>query len=240
VDDETDDQAMNIVVLQADDRQFGLVVEGVTDTEEIVVKPLGKQLKGIPTFAGATIMGDGRLALILDVLGLAQRARVVTENRDRAAVASSSTTGTADDAAQSLVVLRVGDTGRVALPLSSVARLEEFERTRVEHGSGQDVVQYRGEILPLVDVARALGLPAASSETELLQVVVHTESGRSVGLVVEEIVDIVQEHVSVAAVAARKGLLGSAVVQGRVTDLLDAQAVIAGQGLVAAALPIGA
>ena len=234
------DQAMNIVVLQADDRQFGLVVEGVTDTEEIVVKPLGKQLKGIPTFAGATIMGDGRLALILDVLGLAQRARVVTENRERAAVATSTSTGTAADTAQSLVVLRVGDEGRVALPLSSVARLEEFERSRVEHGSGQDVVQYRGEILPLVDVARALGIPAAQGQPDLMQVVVHTESGRSVGLVVEEIVDIVEEHVTVAAVAARKGLLGSAVVQGRVTDLLDAQAVIASQGLTAPALPIGA
>jgi two-component system chemotaxis sensor kinase CheA len=239
-DDESDDGAMNIVVLQADDRQFGLVVEGVTDTEEIVVKPLGKQLKGIPTFAGATIMGDGRLALILDVLGLAQRARVVTEGRERAAVASSATTGTTDDSAQSLVVLRVGESTRVALPLSSVARLEEFERSRVEHGSGQDVVQYRGEILPLVDVARSLGVPAARTSPELMQVVVHTESGRSVGLVVEEILDIVEEHVSVAAVAARPGLLGSAVVQGRVTDLLDAKAVIDRQGLSAPALPIGA
>src|SRR6185369_16469532 len=80
---EGEDEVMNIVVLQAEDRQFGLVVEGVTDTEEIVVKPLGRQLKGIPTFAGATIMGDGRLALILDVLGLAQRAKVVSENRER-------------------------------------------------------------------------------------------------------------------------------------------------------------
>ena len=75
--------AVNIVVLQADDRHFGLVVDEINDTEEIVVKPLGKQLKGIPTFAGATIMGDGQVALILDVLGLAQRANVVSEVRDR-------------------------------------------------------------------------------------------------------------------------------------------------------------
>ena len=90
---------VNIVVLQADDRHFGLVVDEINDTEEIVVKPLGKQLKGIPTFAGATIMGDGQVALILDVLGLAQRANVVSEVRDRsvgektAEAGSGTTTG---------------------------------------------------------------------------------------------------------------------------------------------------
>src|SRR5258707_3130067 len=81
-----EDDAVNIVILQADERQFGLVVDQINDTEEIVVKPLGKQLKGLRTFAGSTIMGDGRVALILDVLGLAQRANVVTETRDRAMV----------------------------------------------------------------------------------------------------------------------------------------------------------
>jgi two-component system chemotaxis sensor kinase CheA len=234
-----EDEVMNIVVLQADDRQFGLVVEGVTDTEEIVVKPLGRQLKGIPTFAGATIMGDGRLALILDVLGLAQKAKVVTENRERATLSSVASSDSADDSTQSLVVLKVGTDARVALPLARVARLEEFPRDIVEHGSGQDVVQYRGEIMPLVDVARALGLPPGDTTSELMQVVVHTDSGRSVGLVVDEILDIVEEHVAVAAVATRKGLLGSAVVQGRVTDLLDIAAVIESQGL-ALALAKGA
>jgi two-component system chemotaxis sensor kinase CheA len=235
-----EDEVMNIVVLQAEDRQFGLVVEGVTDTEEIVVKPLGRQLKGIPTFAGATIMGDGRLALILDVLGLAQRARVVSEGRERAAVTAVSSTDAYDDSTQSLVVLRVGKDGRVALPLSRVARLEEFERSRVERGSGLDVVQYRGEILPLVDVARALGTDPAEEPPSLLQVVVHTEGGRSVGLVVDEIVDIVEEHVEVGAIAGRRGLLGSAVVQGRVTDLLDVPAVVAAQGLDVPVLARGA
>ena len=78
------DGAVNIVVLQADERQFGLVVDQINDTEEIVVKPLRKQLKTVKTFAGSSIMGDGKVALILDVLGLAQRASVVTETRDRA------------------------------------------------------------------------------------------------------------------------------------------------------------
>src|SRR5579864_4796331 len=80
----TESQSVNIVVLRADDRAFGLIVDEINDTEEIVVKPLSKQLKSINTYAGATIMGDGRVALILDVLGLAQRANVVNEVRDRA------------------------------------------------------------------------------------------------------------------------------------------------------------
>jgi two-component system chemotaxis sensor kinase CheA len=236
----SDDDVMNIVVLQADDRQFGLVVEGVTDTEEIVVKPLGRQLKNIPTFAGATIMGDGRLALILDVLGLAQRAKLVSENRERATLAASTANGAGADSTQSLVVLRIGGDGRVALPLARVARLEEFERSRVERGSDCDVVQYRGEILPLVDVAQALGRPRAPADSELLQVVVHSEGGRSVGLVVDEIVDIVEEQVDVTVVAARSGLLGSSVVQGKVTDLLDVDAVVDSHGLASPALAKGA
>ena len=89
VDKKEDNDKVNIVVLQADERQFGLVVEGVRDTEEIVVKPLSQQLKGIPAFSGSTIMGDGKVALILDVMGLAQSARVVTQNRERARLESS-------------------------------------------------------------------------------------------------------------------------------------------------------
>jgi two-component system chemotaxis sensor kinase CheA len=77
-------EVVNIVVLQTDGQQFGLVVDDINDTQEIVVKPLGSQVKDVPAFAGATIMGDGRVALILDVLGLAQRAKVVSEARDRA------------------------------------------------------------------------------------------------------------------------------------------------------------
>jgi two-component system chemotaxis sensor kinase CheA len=134
----------------------------------------------------------------------------------------------------------VGKYGRVALPQSRVARLDEFERSRVERGSGLDGVQYRGEILPLVDVARALGTAPADEPPSLLQVVVHTEGGRSVGLVVDEIVDIVEEHVEVGAIAGRRGLLGSAVVQGRVTDLLDVPAVVAAQGLDVPVLAKGA
>jgi two-component system chemotaxis sensor kinase CheA len=233
-------QNVNIVVLQADDRQFGLVVDAINDTEEIVVKPLGKQLKGIATFAGATIMGDGRVALILDVLGLAQQARVVTEARDRGLAEKATTAREKSKGLQTLLLFRSPDGGRMAIPLSLVARLEEFERTAVERTGRQSVVQYRGEILPLISLYSALDgegrqegdgeASEAQDGSEKIQVVVYSERGRSAGLVVDRILDIVETEEAVQAKLARKGTLGSMVTQGRVTELLDVEAILAGLG----------
>jgi two-component system chemotaxis sensor kinase CheA len=218
----TDATAVNIVVLQADDRQFGLVVEGVNDTEEIVVKPLGKELKGLSAFAGATIMGDGKVALILDVLGLAQRANVVSEVRDRNLGEEAVQRSAVDDGRRAVLLFRVRGEGRVAMPLSMVARLEEFPRDRLEYAGGRHVVQYRGRILPLIDLC---GVSADASDKEPLQVVVYSEQGRSVGLVVGQILDIVEESF-LEQPAGGQGLVGAAVIGGRVTELLDVHSAI--------------
>jgi chemotaxis protein histidine kinase CheA len=227
---------VNMVVLQADDRQFGLVVDEINDTEEIVVKPLGKQLKGIPTFAGATIMGDGQVALILDVLGLAQRANVVSEVRDRGVGEKSSEKEARHDDGESLLLLRGPDGGRMAIPLSLVARLEEFNRSSVERAEGRYVVQYRGQILPLIELSTALsecgrqfsssGPSVPGAEAEKIQVVVYTDQGRSIGLVVDRIQDIAHERVKTQRRTGRQGTVGSMVVQGRVTELLDVKGLI--------------
>ena len=126
--------AVNIVVLQADGQRFGLIVEGINDTEEIVVKPLGKQLKGTSLFAGATIMGDGRVCLILDVAGIAQHAGVVSSIAERLArdeAARDQGQGRKDERSAYLL-LRHGPQGRVAVPLSLVARLEEIPCSAIE------------------------------------------------------------------------------------------------------------
>ena len=222
-----DDEVVNIVVLQADGRTFGLVVDEINDTEEIVVKPLGKQLKGISSFAGATIMGDGKVALILDVVGLAQQANVVSETRDRAIVDDKSKNQSDADERQTLLLFTVGAGRRMAIPLSLAARLEEFPVSRIERAGSQEVVQYRGQILPLIRVAdHVAGHQAASAPSDPLQVVVYSDQGRSVGLIVAQISDIVDEVVVLQRQAAAQGLLGSAVVQGKVTDFLDVPALI--------------
>ncbi|MFN8545607.1 MAG: chemotaxis protein CheW [Candidatus Binatia bacterium] len=213
------DDAVNIVVLQTGDCLFGLVVDEVNDTEEIVVKPLSNLLKGIPAFAGATIMGDGRVALILDVVGLAQGAHVVHEASERGAVAGGSEDGTAGER-QSLLLVTVGESGRLAVPLGLVGRLEEFARTAVERVGAREVVQYRGEIMPLLRLGDVLG-EAHAAGGETLQVVVYAAGRCHVGLVVDRIVDIVEEVIVVQGHGTRPGVVGSAVIQQRVTDLLD-------------------
>ncbi len=218
---------VNIVVLKADDRHFGLVVDGVNDTEEIVVKPLSKQFKSVNVFAGATIMGDGQVALILDVLGVAQRAGVVSHLKT-ATISQADASQTQRDAQNVLTLLlfRVGDRDRMAIPLDLVARLEEFPASQIERSGDLEVVQYRGEILPLVSVADFFETPAAPAD-QPRQVIVFSEGGRSIGLIVRQILDIVSESLTVSRAATRPGVLGSAVVQQRVTDLLDVHAVIA-------------
>lgn len=217
---------INIVVLQADDRQFGLVVEGVNDTEEIVVKPLSPQLKGISAFSGATIMGDGKVALILDVIGLAQTAKVVTQNRERAQLESSEKAHAEGSEKQTLLIFGIGKEGRMAIPLSMVARLEEFKRSDVEKSGAQDVVQYRGEIMPLIYLSKIFGGNQDYAEKETMQAVVYTQNGKSVALVADKILDIVDEAITVQRGSNRKGTLGTVVVQDLVTDLLDAEAIV--------------
>jgi two-component system chemotaxis sensor kinase CheA len=222
-----EDEVINIVVLQADGRPFGLVVDEINDTEEIVVKPLGKQLKGISCFAGATIMGDGRVALILDVVGFAQHSHVVAQTRERP-VAAEMDAGVADsDKRQSLLLFNVGGKRRMAIPLAIAARLEEFPLSQIEHTGDTEVVQYRGQIMPLIRVGRYLsGAGGSDDSAEKLSVVVYSENGRSVGFVVSSINDIVEEVFTVQRHASGRGLVGSAVVQGHVTDLLDVTALI--------------
>jgi two-component system chemotaxis sensor kinase CheA len=215
-------EAASMVVLQAGDRQFGLVVDSINDTQEIVVKPLGKQLKERAEYAGATIMGDGRVALILDVLGIGQRSGVLAESRRQARAAEEQKTQPENEQ-QRLLLFRAGSFERLAIPLSLVARLEEIPQSAIERAGGCQVVQYRNRILPLVSL-RAVLEPGAAGQDQTpdpLQVVVFDDGDHSVGVVVDEILDVAEEVVTVRQKSDRDGLLGSAVVGKRVTDFLD-------------------
>jgi two-component system chemotaxis sensor kinase CheA len=214
-----DQETTFIVVLQADGRQFGLVVDEIKDTEEIVVKPLGKQLRGIPLYAGATIMGDGRVALILDANALARQAGMVSD----ASAPDGTDTTTADVERTALLVLGLSDGRRAALPLSAVDRLEQFPLHRLERIGGSEVVQYRGEILPLVRLDRALQSVGRPADADRIQVVVCQHGGHAVGFVVTEIHDIVEEELAVRTPLDSGGHQGSAVIDGHVTELIDVE-----------------
>ena len=225
-------EAVSLVVLQAEDRQFGLVVDSINDTQEVVVKPLGKQLKGLTLYAGATIMGDGRVALILDVLGIGQRSGVLAEFVEEHARASGQAKAPVEVEQQRLLLFRAGSFARLAIPLSLVSRLEEFPRSAIENAGGAQVVQYRNRILPLVSLRTVLEPNATDQDRPAhpLEVVVFNDGKSSVGMVVDQILDVAEEAVTVRQESDRIGLLGSALVGKQVTDFLDLSAVIRATG----------
>ena len=236
-----DDAVSNMVVLQADGRQFGLIVDEIKDAEEIVVKPLDRRLKALKSFAGATIMGDGLVALILDVLGLAQRAGIISEAHERTAMAPAAEETRENGELQTFLVFVGPDDARMAVPLGALARLEEFPASQVEKSGAERVIQYRGKILPLVYLhaaleerrqsARHAHVSAADSDSATLQVLVCNHEGRAVGLVVERIVDIIEDRAEVKSPATRKGVLYAAVIKDRVTELLDLEVILGGAAL---------
>jgi two-component system chemotaxis sensor kinase CheA len=223
-------EALTVVVVQADDVRFGICVDEVHDTQEIVVKPIGRQLKSLPTYAGATIMGDGRVALILDVPGIAHAHALAQHGRQVTRVAEASA---AADASTALLVLEVGGQ-RAALPLREVSRLEEFALDRIETSGDTEAVQYRDGILPLVRLAGVIGLVERARDDDQVSVVVHEFGDTRIGIVIDRVLDVVDVAVVTSEVGRRPGVLGTAVIGDRVTDLVDLDAVVAHSRLVGA------
>ena len=217
--------AISIVVLQADDREFGLIVDTINDTQEIVVKPLGSQLSALKCYAGATIMGDGRVSLILDVPGIAKLSGIISESRDYAPGEETAThAGKAEK--QMFLLFRAGSFERLAVPLSTVARLEEIPACKIERAGGGLVVQYRGDVLPLVPLAAQLGEAFTQEISDPAMVVVFEQGKHRIGLLIEQLIDIMEESVAAPRPAGHPGLLGSAIIGGKVTDLLDLHTII--------------
>ncbi len=216
--------AVDIVAIQTGGRQFGLVVDRVHDTEEIVVKALGRLFTELTTFAGATILGDGQVALILDVAGLAQRAGVPSADFGHSvtsAAPAEGITAQGEHTAQKLLVMGVGAGRRMALPLELVYRIEEFSPAVVERTDGLELVQYRDEIVPLARLSSFLGVEPARATDEVMPVVLAKLDEQTIGLVVDEIVDIVEEQVSTSGHEAWPGVVGSASISGRDTTVID-------------------
>jgi two-component system chemotaxis sensor kinase CheA len=179
-----------------------------------VVKPVAPILQGISYYAGNTILGDGGVVMILDPNGIAgeighQSAQVP----DRAPEAMRS-----NEALKRLLVFRSGDDDFKAIPLELLARLERFDLTKVEVSQGRHMIQYRGHLMPLV----SCGDPEALTEgTSSKPTLVFTDQHYSMGLVVDEIVDIVEDQLNIEVTSEGDGLLGSAIIEGRATDVID-------------------
>jgi two-component system chemotaxis sensor kinase CheA len=239
-DDEINMPGRFLAVVQGPGRQFGLAVDAVLDQQEIVVKPLPKLLSETGAYAGATLLGDGRVALILDILGIAQRAQLTSEVHDdigfqRAGLSSERSTGQ-----RTLLLLQGPDDARLAVALDQVSRLETIDLDTVESGGAHHVVQYRGEIMPLLRASEILperrtrprsGPTPPPENLKTLSVVVLGKAGRSMGLVVDDVLDVVEASGELRRLGCRAGIAGTLVVQDRVTEVLDLEWIISAAGL---------
>ena len=206
-----------VVVMQVGANVFGIVVDRVFDTEEIVVKPVAPILRHITMFSGNTILGDGSVIMILDPNGVARGAGITAEGRAEDQQTMSATVGIRSDSSTSLLLFRAGDQTPKAVPLGLVARLEDIPVERIEMSGGTPVVQYRGQLMPMVPIAGHWEAPASGRQA----VLVFTEGQRSMGLMVDEILDVVEEPLLIQPGSDRLGYLGSAVIAERVTDVID-------------------
>ena len=232
---------LKIVVLQADTCRFGLVVDSVERTEEIVVKPLHRALSVIPQLAGATVMGDGRVALILDVIGLANCAGLELEEIERHTAEQVATSERSSEH-RSLLVCELRSGRRLAVPLTEVDRLEDFPKSAIERADDREVVQYREQIMPLVSLSSAIRdtpgrePPSASTPdaTTGVKAVIISRHGQSAGIVVERILDVVQTARQIRPSTSGSGIGGSTVIDGHVTDIVDVHRVIQAAGVASA------
>jgi two-component system, chemotaxis family, sensor kinase CheA len=203
-----------IVVTQVGSQTFGIVVDSVFHTEEIVVKPMSTKLRHISMFSGNTILGDGSVIMIVDPNGIAQALGTSASSGEEEVEAQRSATAAKTI---SLLVFRAGSPELKAVPLSLVTRLEEVDCQKIELSNGRYLVQYRGHLMPLVQVNEGVRIRTDGTQPLL----VFSDGGRSMALVVDEIVDIVEDKLEIEVASQAGGTLGSAVVRGQATEIID-------------------
>jgi len=205
-----------IVVTQVGSQTFGIVVDGVFHTEEIVVKPMSTKLRHIDMFSGNTILGDGAVIMIIDPNGIAKALGASGSASHEIADENAAMRASAAEQLTSLLVFRAGSSQPKAVPLGLVTRLEEIATDKIELSNGRHMVQYREQLMPLVQMN---GVSVQTSGAQ--PILVFADDGRSMGLVVDEIIDIVEERLHIEVAGAGEGILGSAVIKGQATEVID-------------------
>src|ERR1700732_1937014 len=206
-----------IVVTQVGSQTFGIVVDGVFHTEEIVVKPMSTKLRHIDMFSGNTILGDGAVIMIIDPNGIAKALGASGAASHEIADENAASRASAADQLTSLLVFRAGSAQPKAVPLGLVTRLEEISTDKIELSNGRYMVQYRDQLMPLVQM-NGVNVQTSGSQP----ILVFADDRRSMGLVVDEIVDIVEEKLNIEVAGEQLGgILGSAVIKGQATEVID-------------------
>ena len=213
--------AMNIAVVSAGAFKYGLVVDQLHDSEEIVVKPVGRHLKKCTAYAGATIMGDGKVALILDISNLAQMAQLsaVSEASQVAKAKEEEEAARLDKVA--LLTFKNGENEHFAAPLSIVERIERIQAADIEQIGDRKVVQYRGGALPLYELSQVADLETLP-EREQQEVIVFKVKDRELGLMVTPPVDALEVQLDIDSSTLRQPAInGSMIINDHTTLLVD-------------------
>src|SRR3982751_36271 len=218
IDDGTSSAPENgfIVVTQVGSQTFGIVVDGVFHTEEIVVKPMSTKLRHIDMFSGNTILGDGAVIMIIDPNGIAKALGAAGSSAHDMNNENGAHHIGSGEQTTSLLVFRAGSSQPKAVPLGLVTRLEELPADKIEFSNGRYMVQYREQLMPLVAME---SVTIASQGAQ--PILVFSDDGRSMGLVVDEIIDIVEERLNIEVGGSSSGILGSAVIKGQATEVID-------------------
>ncbi len=206
-----------IIVTKVGEKTFGIVVDRVFDTEEIVVKPMSYRLRDNNLFSGNTILGDGSVIMIVDPNGVANKISGESFHQDKSEVVESETATMSGSQIISILLFKAGSGEPKAVPLSLVTRLEEIEVNTIESSNDRDLVQYRGKLMPLVYVDD----DAKVKESGRQPILVFTDDDHAMGLVVDEIVDIVEERLDIEVEAMKPGMVGSAVIRDVATEVID-------------------
>jgi two-component system, chemotaxis family, sensor kinase CheA len=214
--------AVNIVVVYTGALKYGLVVDELQDSEEIVVKPLGRHIKHCKGYAGATIMGDGRVALILDVAGISQMAGLTSmEGSDRAKEIAIESRANQIKDIQSLLVFRNSEEEQFAVPLGLVERIEKIKKSQIENVGGRRVIQYRGVTLPLIAIEQVAQVKPLADKEDLL-VIVFVLAGREIGLLATPPLDAIERALLIDdSTFKQPGIMGSSIIDGRTTLIIN-------------------
>jgi two-component system, chemotaxis family, sensor kinase CheA len=221
--------ALNIVVVSNGSMKYGLIVDRLQDSEEIVIKPLGKHLQSCRGYAGATIMGDGRIALILDVTNLAIMAELTSmDGSDRAAEVAHAAEEMirAKKDKQALLTFRSSEAEQFAVPLNQVERIEKIKRSDIEELGGKRVMQYRGGSISLITVDDVAMVQPIADNDDLL-VIVFNIANQIVGLLAIGPIDALQINVTIDDVTlSQTGIMGSTIIEGQTTMLVDIHEIV--------------
>ena len=221
IDLSDEEKDINIVVLAAGNQKYGIIVDGLNDSEEIVVKPLGRHLKDCKCYAGATIMGDGRVALILDVQGIANYSGLV-QDEDLTMMDEDEKKETASlEDRQSVILFNNGTKEQFSVSLALVSRIDRVKTSHIEHIGGRDLIKYRGNSLPVIRLEKYLELDSPP-EQDNLYVVFFKIKGRDIGLIARNIVDTKELNFEIdTATLKQTGIMGSSIIDDITTLFLD-------------------